>query len=366
MQKNALETHGPYYNNDPATSVSSGPFILESLEPGNQVVLAANPSYKGDLKPRLSKIIYTYMNVATGFAAFQNDEVHRLAYEWLTPADFELVLNDPVLSENYLRHYGDFRTDYLLFDTYNPPFDDLNVRKAFAHAVDRDAIVTNVYGEIKAMPAHAMLMPGYPASDTEGVLAEYQAFDCDAAKQYLADAGFPEGEGFPPQELWLRGEAPAMQAVFQAVAASISDCLGIEIEVSNKDGKVYMDSLNADPTTLTFGAVSYGMDFLDPSNLLGIWVSTGRHSWKNEEFDRLVAEASSMVGDPEAREQMFRDAEQILVDDVGGVFIAHRWHGDLVKPYLKGESFREPDAQGIAAFHWGDDSVWNTMYLAEE
>src|SRR5690606_23710384 len=116
--------------------------------------------------------------------------------------------------------------------------------------------------------------------------------------QYLADAGYPGGEGFPPQELWLRGEAAAMQAVYSAAAASIADCLGIEIQVSNKDGKVYMDALNADPTTLTFGAVSYGMDFLDPSNLLGIWLSSGRHSWKNEEFDRLVTEASSMVGDP--------------------------------------------------------------------
>jgi peptide/nickel transport system substrate-binding protein/oligopeptide transport system substrate-binding protein len=108
------------------------------------------------------------------------------------------------------------------------------------------------------------------------------------------------------------------------------------------------------------------MDFLDPSNLLGIWVSTGRHSWLNEEFDSMVAEASSMVGDPAAREQMFRDAERILVDDVGGVFIAHRWQGDLVKPFLQGEGFREPDSQGIAAFHWGNDWVISTLYLAQE
>ena len=366
MQKNALETHGPYYNNDPATSVSAGPFILESIEPGNQIVLAANPNYKGFRPPRLSKIVYTYMNVATFFAAFQNNEIHRMGYEWLTPADFEIVLNDPVLAANYLRHYGDFRTDYLLFDTFNPPFNDLNVRKAFAFAVDREAIVTNVYGEVKAMPAHSMLMPGFPASDTEGALAEFQNYNCDAAKQYLADAGFPDGEGFPAQEMWLRNEGPAMQAVFQGVAASISECLNIEIQVSNQDGKVYMDALNADPTSLSFGAISYGMDFLDPSNLLGIWVSTGRHSWKNEEFDRLVAEASSMVGDPEAREQMFRDAEKILVDDVGGIFIAHRWQGDLVQPYLQGEGFREPDSQGIAAFHWGNDWVISTVYLAEQ
>lgn len=365
MSKKAMEEHGPYYNSDPATSVSAGPFMLESLEPGKQVVLVANPNYKGMRQPRISKIIGTYMNMSTAFAAFQNGEIEQIGYEWLTPADFEIILNDPVLSANYLRHYGDFRTDYLLFDTYNPPFNDVNVRKAFAKAIDRDAIVKNVYGEIKAMPAHAMLMPGYPSSDTEGALTEYQAYDCDAAKQHLADAGFPDGAGFPAQEMWLRNEGTAMQAVFQAVAASIADCLNIEIQVSNKDYKVYMDALNAKPTQITLGAISYGMDFLDPSNLLGIWLSTGRHSWKNDEFDRLVTEASSMVGDPEARDQMFRDAERILVDDVGGAFVAHRWQGDLFQPYVQGEGLRTPDSQGIAAWHWGNDWVWGDIYLAK-
>ncbi len=134
------------------------------------------------------------------------------------------------------------------------------MRRAFAHAVDREAIVKSVYGEIKAMPAYSFLMPGYPASDTEGALHEYQAYDCDQAKKFLADAGFPEGEGFPTLEMWLRNEGTALQAVYQAVAASIQQCLGVTIEVSNKDQKVYMDSLNAKPTQLQIGGISYGAE----------------------------------------------------------------------------------------------------------
>ena len=114
-----------------------------------------------------------------------------------------------------------------------------------------------------------MLMPGYPSSDTEGNLREYQNYDCDLANEHLAAAGYPGGEGFPDQVMMLRGEAPAMAAVYQAVAASITQCLNINIEISNVDRKVYMDALNAKPTQLTFGAVDYGMDFLDPANLLG-------------------------------------------------------------------------------------------------
>lgn len=366
LQKRALEEHGPFYNNDVATSVSSGPFILSEYQPGSRVVLVANPEYRGYRPPRLQRLEGIYMAPTTYFAAFQNGEIDRVPYESLTPSDFALIESDPVLSENYLRHFGDFRTDYLMFDTFNPPFDDLNVRKAFAHALDRNAIVTGVYGEIKAMPAHSMLMPGFPASDTEGELAEYQAYSCEEAKGYLAEAGYPDGQGFPAQEMWMRGESPAMASVYGAVAASIAQCLNITIEVSNKDSKVYTDAMNARPTGMPFGAISYGMDYLDPANLLGIWLSSGRHSWKNDAFDALVTEASSVVGDDEGRTQMFRDAERILVDDVGGVFIAHRWQGDLFQPYVQGDSIREPDSNGISGWHWGNDSVLSNLYIAQQ
>ena len=361
LQKKALEEHGAFYNNDPETSVSSGPYILTEFEPGNRIVVEANPNYKGYRPARLQRIEGIYMAPATYFAAFENGEIDRVPYEYLTPADFTIIENTPELIDNYFRHFGDFRTDYIMFDTLNAPFDNIDVRKAFAKALDRDAIVNNVYGAIKAMPATSMLMPGYPASDTEGELVDYQAFNCDEAKAHLADAGYPDGDGFPAQEMWLRGEGPAMAAVYQATAASIAQCLNIDIQVSNKDGKVYTDAMNA--KELQLGAVSYGMDFLDPSNLLGIWVSSGRHAWDNAEFDAMVSEASALVGDDETRTQMFRDAQEILVDDVGGVFIAHRWQGDLFQPYVRGDSFRVPDSNGVSGVHWSNDWFWGDVYI---
>lgn len=365
MQKKAMEAHGPYYNNDPATSVSAGPFMLESIEPGKKIVVVANPHYKGFRQPRLQRVEGIFMAPSTYFAAFQNGEIDEVTYSALSPADFDVVFSDESLQSNYLRHFGDFRTDYLVMDTFTPPFNDLNVRKAFAHAFDRENIIKNVYTEIKAMPAYAMLMPGFPSSDVKGDLKQYQNYDCDAAKQYLADAGFANGEGFPKLEMWLRGENPTRMAVYQAVAASIAECLNVEIEVSDKDRKVYMDALNARPTSITFGAVDYGMDFLDPVNMLGIWVSTGRHSWKNDEFDQLIKDAGVIVDDPVKRDEMFREAERILVDDVGGIFVAHEWQGDLFQPYVQGDSFRAPDSNGITGQHWGNDWIWGNKYIAQ-
>jgi peptide/nickel transport system substrate-binding protein/oligopeptide transport system substrate-binding protein len=107
------------------------------------------------------------------------------------------------------------------------------------------------------------------------------------------------------------------------------------------------------------------MDYLDPSNMLGVWVSTGRHSWQNAEFDRLVQEAGVFVGDPEERFQMYRDAERILVEDVGGIFLDHRVQGDLFQPYIAGDCFR-PNRQGVSSWQWGNDWCWGSIYVTNE
>jgi peptide/nickel transport system substrate-binding protein/oligopeptide transport system substrate-binding protein len=124
----------------------------------------------------------------------------------------------------------------------------------------------------------------------------------------------------------------------------------------------FMEGILARPTTIQFGAVSYGMDYLDPSNMLGVWVSTGRHSWLNAEFDQLVQDANVLVGDPAERIAMYQEAERLLVEDVGGVFLVHRIQGDLFQPFIAGECFR-PDAQGVSALHWGNDWCWGSFYI---
>jgi ABC-type transport system substrate-binding protein len=211
-------------------------------------------------------------------------------------------------------------------------------------------------------------MPGFPAANSEG-LKEIQRYDPQLARQLLAEAGYPDGNGFPRLTLWLRNEAPVRQALAQAIAASIKQNLGIEVEVSNREYKTFMDGLNSKPTQIQFGMVSYGFDFLDPYNMLSVWLSGGRHNWNNAPFDEQVQKAASFTGDPAIRTRMFQDAERLLVEDVGAVFIYHRTVADLYKPYLKGSEL-EPDKNGMAAMHWPGFTNMSTlvgsMYISNE
>ena len=359
LSKIAFEKSGEYYNSTPETSVSSTPYILTDWTKGKGMTFGPNKNYTGKVKPFIENLYFTFSSDTTGeFRAYQNGEVDMGQY--FSPADINLISADSELDKEYHPGYGDFRTFYLGFNTLEKPFSDIKVRQAFAKAIDRDSIITNIVKR-QGNPAYSFLMPGFPDSTSDVLKNEdVNKFDVTAAKQLLTDAGYPDGKGFPALELWLRNESDLNKAIAGAIASMIKENLGIDVEVSNKETKLFMDTLNSHK--LPFYFLSYGFDYLDPSNMLGIWVSGGRHAWKNDQFDQLVTDATSLVGDDAKRDQEFKDAEKILVDDVGGIFIYHLTPGNIYKPYMKGSEL-EPDKTGVAAWHWPNtESVGMLLY----
>src|SRR5690606_14732964 len=90
-----------------------------------------------------------------------------------------------------------FATSYLSFDLESPPFDNINVRKALMYAINRDEMTATVLKDL-AIPGKSLLPPGYPGYN-ETITAQ-AVYDPDKARQFLADAGYPNGEGFPEVE----------------------------------------------------------------------------------------------------------------------------------------------------------------------
>jgi ABC-type transport system substrate-binding protein len=350
----ALEEHGPLYNSNVETSVTSGPMKLVEWLIDQRVVYEKNPDYTGKLVVPVNRAVVKLADPATYFVMYQNDEIDYMQY----PAPADLVVAQAEFPEQIFSSVGDFRTYYLFFDVTKAPFDKLEVRQAFSHAIDRDAIKQQILGPA-GIPAYSWLAPGFPAANGE-TLAPIQGFDPAKAKELLAAGGFADPATFPAQVLQVRNPTPLIADVSQAVGTMLRDNLGIQVEVQNVDQDTFMDALTAKPTEIPLGFVSYGMDFLDPYNMLSVWLSGGRHSWSNEEFDKRVKDAASFIGDPEERTKMFQDAERILVEDVPGVFVYHETPVQLVKPWLKG-AFLEPDKNGITSLHWPGYSTMSTV-----
>jgi ABC-type transport system substrate-binding protein len=350
----ALEEYGPLYNSNPETSVSAGPFMLEEWSVDQRVVYVTNPDYMGQLIVPVQRVVIKLADHGTWFIMYQNDEIDYMQ----DPAPADLVIAQAEIPDQIYSSVGDFRTYYLFFDVTQPPFDSLEVRQAFSHAIDRDAIKAQILGPA-GVPAYSWLAPGFPAANGEE-LSSIQNFDPAMAKELLASAGFADSATFPAQVLQVRQPNPLTGSVSQAVAGMLRDNLGIAVEVQDVDQDTFMDALTAKPTEVLFGWVDYGMDFLDPYNMLSVWLSGGRHSWANEEFDQKVHDAAAFTGDPAERTAMFQEAERILVEDVPAVFIFHGTPVQLIKPWVLGE-FKQPDANGIAALHWPGYTAMSTV-----
>ena len=354
------------YNIDPKTAVTCGPFMLEEFSPDRRVTAVANVNYTGSLKPMTDRIVSNITTGGSDFARYQNGEIDTIP--GVSVGDVKAILADPALKEQFFVNPGDFRCYYLFFDVTKAPFTDKNVRLAFAKAIDREAIVAGILAPT-GIPAYTWLMPGFPDAD-QAALKPIQEFNADAAKKLLADAGFPGGNGFPKQTLLIRGGGPDVTpAVTQAVVASITQVLGVQIDLQTLDQAPFMEELLKKPTNVPFGWVTYGMDYLDATNMLSVWKGGGRHNWNNAAFDKLVTEGGAITNDPAARSKAMKDAERLLVEDAPGAFVYHPLVGQMHKPYRKG-SWKDPNATGYTGAQWPGEGtltdIYDTLYQGAE
>ena len=370
LNRTALKANGSgVYNLDPKTCVSAGPYILDEWSPDNRVVIKANPKYTGKLKPMMNSKLAKTVTGGSAIARYRAGEVDSVASADLGGGDLKDVLADATLADQIRINAGDFRTFYTCFDITKKPFDDVRVRMAFAKAIDREAIVKGILAPM-ATPAYSFMAPGFPDSNS-AALKPIQEFDPEAAKKLLADAGYPGGAGFPKLTLTVRGGGTANDpAVTQAIVASISQTLGITADLQTMDRPAFMTALRAKPTQILWGYVSYGMDYMDASNLLSIWHKGGRHNYDNAVYDKMVADASVLTSDPAKRTQMFQEAEKMLVTDAPGAFVYHELQAQLHKPYRKGAYLNVPNKNGYTGVYSAGEgtggTALNEMYYSAD
>jgi ABC-type transport system substrate-binding protein len=359
-----LEKYGSgVYNTNPQTTISAGPYIITEWSPDKQVVTGPNKVYTGDLVPYIEENLGKIVKGGDNFQRFRAGEVDSV--EVFGP-QIKIAQADPVMKDFHLYvNPQDFRVFYAFFDVTQKPWDNVKVRQAFAHAVDRDSIIKGLLQPL-ALPAYGALMPGFPSSINDQ-LQSYQNYDPAKAKQLLAEAGYPNGQGFPAVTFYIRGNGPSTDpAVTQALAAGWQQTLGVKINLQNLDQPTFMQKLNAKPTQMPFGWISYGMDYFDASNMLGVWKGGGRHNWNNAQYDKLLAQAGPMT-DQEKRNATYADAQKLLSGDAMSIFVYYQLHGYYYQPFFKGDALTK-DKYGYDGIQWSNggtsgfelQSVYNT------
>jgi oligopeptide transport system substrate-binding protein len=315
----------------PDRIVCNGAYVLAHHEFKSLMRLTVNPHYWNREKVRLQTIDIMPIEAAeTCFIAYERGEL-----------DFITVV-PPLAGERLLEQHrrgerDDFvvmpnlGTYYYRFNVTRPPLDDVRVRMALCLAVNKDEVVAKG-GRLGQPVASVLVPPGLPGYHGPAGLSH----DPVRARQLLADAGYPGGKGFPRLSL-LYNTLEAHKAIAEIVYESWRRELGIEVELTNVEAKVWLDrcaKLDYDISRAGW----YG-DYVDPNTFLDMFLTGGGNNntgWSNAEYDRLIHQAAEAL-DPARRMQFFQRAETILVENEVPILPLYHYVGTmLVRSHVKG------------------------------
>ncbi len=329
--KPSIEKHGDKWT-EPGNIVSNGPFILEAWENNKQMVLRKNKHFFDAKDVTLDKVIIPIIGVQAGALPYENSEIDLTS---LQAADLKRIQGDPKTAREVFR-YPYPGTWYLTPQVTKPPFDNLQVRKAIAHAVDREAVAKVAQGF--SIPAHCMIPPGFPGFIDDKKIKDLQRFDPKLALSVLKGTPYEGGKNWPKVVLSTRDEALQSKPMAEAVQAVLLENLNLKTELEVLEPRVFRERLWKQDLQLVW--IRWFMDYPDPHNeYFDTFYSnkpTGkRQAWSNEQFDKVL-EAGRDTRDAKKRLEHYLKAEELMQSDVGYVPVAWVVRYAAMKPWVRG------------------------------
>jgi len=331
VPQQSIEEYGDKWI-EPGNIVTNGPYKVSEWKHEDYLALEKNPNYYNASHVNIDKIHCSIIVEAS--TAMAEYEVGNLdCFRNIPLEDLDRIKDDPILSKE-LHVTARWGTYFYGFNNEKPPFDNLLVRKAFASAIDRESLIKYVLkgGQSAAQTFISPGIPGYVDGVKEGVGYPY---DPEVARKYLAEAGYPKGEGLPEVTLMFN-TSESHRKIAQAIQQMWKEVLGVEVNITNQEWKVYLNTLQHDaPQIFRLGwMASYpdGYDYLKRNFYSTI--PENNAGYKSLEFDRAVDELERETG-PVKRMEAFRKAETLLCDtDCAIVPIYYYTMEELAKPYV--------------------------------
>ncbi len=309
----------------PGNFVGNGPFTLAAWQPNQLIRLVKSDTYWDRDAVRLKEVnFYPIEDRVTEEASFRAGQLHITSA--LPPDKIDTYKRD---QPQLLRQEPSLATYYLTFNTTKRPLDDPRVRRALTMVIERPALSEKVLRGGR-VPAYSLTPPGIAGYEVTPAFTE----DIAEAKRLLAEAGFPNGAGFPRLELLTsKGSTSQLPEAMQQMWRTH---LGVDIAIVLQESRVLWDSLR----TRAFDIAPAGWvgDYLDPSTFLELFRSGSGNNhtgWSHPEYDRLVNEALK-AGDDAVRFPLYRQAEELLMREMPVGPLVYGRRNYLVRPSVIG------------------------------
>jgi len=303
----------------------TGPFKLKKWEKDKLLILERNDSYYGQL-PELKQVVFKLW----GGVPMMLYEKGEIDLTHVPGVAIERVLDPTNPLHRELVEVPQLSIFYLGFNCARPPFDDPKVRQAFSLAVDKDKIIRLVLkGMVKR--ADGILPPGLPGYNPDLIGLTY---DPERAKQLLQESKY--GEDLPPLILTTAGRGE-LSNLDGALVDMWRRNLGVEVKVRQLEPEKYAYVLREEKDHMF--ELGWVADYPDPQNFLDVLFHSGAEEnigeYHNPRFDALLEQARA-ERDGKARLALYRQAEELLVQDAACLPLFFDVDYVLVKPYVKG------------------------------
>ncbi len=342
QREDVVTRHGDNWT-DPENIVTNGPYLLKEWQHEYKLVLKANERHFEGKPPIDTVEVYVVEEPTTALTLYETGEL-------------DLVELPPVAIPHYETHaeyrkLPQLRGYYYGMNVTKPPFDDVRVRRAFAHAIDRSRIPVILKGG--EIPTASWIPKGMFAYNPD--IGAH--FDPEKARRLLAEAGYPGGKGFPRSVALFNSES-RNRLIAEFVQDQWKQHLNVDIEFENLEWKVFLSRLQTDPPQIF--RLGWGADFPDPDNFMNLFLSTSgnnRLKWANTRYDALVAQGPT-VRDKGKRQAIYDEAQTLLTEtdaamiplfiQVQNLLMKSRVQGFQMNAmellYLKRLSLKEPAA----------------------
>lgn len=325
----AITRHGSPGWTKPGRLVASGPYTLGFRRLRDRVRLVKNEQYHAASSVRLGVVDALAVDSATtALALYETADV-----DWTPSLPPFAVRELATLGAADLIRSPELTIGFYRLNTTRPPLDDARVRKALAMAIDRERIVTAVFGPGER-PSRSFVPSGLETA-TGYRPAEGPEENVPDARRLLAEAGFPGGRGFPKITISFNADE-GHQMVAELVQSQWKERLGIDVGLEAMEWGSFLDAQSR--LDYWVGRAGWVADYVDPNTFLDLFTSTNANNqtgFSSSRYDDQIALAATET-DRNARNAAFQAAETILMEELPVIPVYVRSSRNLVAPWVRG------------------------------
>lgn len=314
----------------------TGPFRLKQWTKGSLLVLERNELYYGE-KAEVNQVVFQLLSGVP----VDLYETGKIDVTSIDVSYIDRVTDKAGPFYQQLKIVPQLSFGYIGFNATNPPFDDVNIRRAFAYAIDRDRVISLVFRDM-VQRADGILPPGMPGfnKDLSGL-----RFDVAKAKQLIAASKYGDVSRLPPITITTSGLGGLIGSGLEAIIHEWRQNLGVEVKVRQLEPERFLYYLKDEKDEMF--DIGWVADYPHPQNFLDVLFHTDTEynygEYSNPAVDALLDRAG-VEPNSKLSLEMYQEAEQMLVNDVACLLL---WFGKeyvLVKPYVSGY---EPSPMGV-------------------